>query len=127
MSKPLKFDGVFRDVGMDEFEPVGYTNFTLYTTEYIEDMECELPNGLKVAIYVEDGDYTSIDIILDELFSIMLHTRCTECNHDLTVQFPFLEQDFQNDRIVIEKATLPCKYCRKPQYKGFKFKVLGVK
>jgi hypothetical protein len=127
MSKPLKFDGVFRDVEMDEFEPVGYTNFTLYKIEYIEDMECELPNGLKVAIYVEDGDYTSIDIISNDLFYIVLHTGCTECNRDITAQFPFIEQNIQDDRIVIEKATFPCEHCRKPQYKGFKFRVLGVK
>ena len=128
MSKPLKFDGVFRDVWMDEYEPVGYTNFTLYTTKYIMDMECELPNGLKVAIYVEDGDYTSIDIVSDELFSIVLHTRCTECNHDLTVQFPFHgDKDFKDDAITMYSATLPCEHCRKPQHKEFKYRALGVR
>lgn len=127
MSKPLKLDGVLCQVVNDEFEPVEYTNFTLYTTEYIMDMECELPNGLNIAIYVEDGDYASIDIISNDLFYIVLHTGCTECNHEIAVQFPFLDKNFQDDRIVIEKATLPCEHCGKPQYKGFKFKVLGVK
>lgn len=127
MSNQLKLDGVMCQVGNDEFEPAYYTNFTLYTTEYIEDMECELPNGLKVAIYVEDGDYTSIDIISNDLFYIVLHTGCTECNRDITVQFPFIAQNFQDDRLVVDKATFPCEHCRKPQYKGFKFKVLEVK
>ena len=128
MSKPLKFDGVFRNFGMDEYEPVGYTNFTLYTTEYVEDMECELPNGLEIAVYVEKGDYASLDIVSDDSFSIILHTGCTECGHDMEVQFPFnSDNDFKDNAIAYYSATLPCEHCRKPQHKELKYKVLGVK